>query len=653
MDDRYGQHDDRSRGPTRRGGYRGRGRPRYSRGGRGGQGREINPRSRLEDDHDMGEEGMSGGHRQRLGRPSYDEAGGSVFKRLGGNKASGGRGGVFNRLSGMGSKPGGDGGGGGGSSWHKVTVLNGANESREWLMRQLSSRSSEKFEAVGEHVLGDKFMFFTAEPGAAMELKQMGSIESRNGTLQVLVKPSGPPRGSRGAKNSEQRPSLNHTTRVGGDDDISMQEDSKDTIVRVLGQRYDPATKSLDLSNMYNDPAFKQANLTMSMFNRSVVTSILSLVGQYCPKLLCLNLSNNRLQRLEMYSELTKMCPELETLNLCDNQLSYPAEMNHLVGLKNLTTLSLMGNPLAERSDRDVISYSSSFRKLFPALKQLDGRQLSSPVKFDLPVMSGSLPSVQKSFFTSDEVKKVITTFLEQYYVIYDQEPKEKLLTAYSSDAVFSLSVCTDGPKFHGMKEYIVLSRNLKKIPDTGKRMTMLKRGQLDVVQFLRGLPRTVHYSKSFIVDCLYSTSQQTAFVVNGLFSELDGRSSGSNPAIQFTRTFVISHIGTGVTITNDQLTLRGATEKFIQSIQGTVSQEVISPAHGSIQGAVKQEFSSSAQGISEEQMRAIQTLAAQSRMNLEYSKRCLAENEWDYNKALTVFTVLQSQQKIPHDAFL
>lgn len=85
-----------------------------------------------------------------------------------------------------------------------------------------------------------------------------------------------------------------------------------------------------------------------------------------------------------------------------------------------------------------------------------------------------------------------------------------------------------------------------------GKRMTMLKRGQLDVVQFLRGLPRTVHYSKSFIVDCLYSTvsaaivfkwahdflhcncniyliftpyliqSQQTAFVVNGLFSECE-----------------------------------------------------------------------------------------------------------------------------------
>ncbi len=32
-------------------------------------------------------------------------------------------------------------------SW--MQVLNGANESKEWLLRQLSSRSSEKFEVVG------------------------------------------------------------------------------------------------------------------------------------------------------------------------------------------------------------------------------------------------------------------------------------------------------------------------------------------------------------------------------------------------------------------------------------------------------------------------------------------------------------------------
>lgn len=40
----------------------------------------------------------------------------------------------------------------------------------------------------------------------------------------------------------------------------------------------------------------------------------------------------------------------------------------------------------------------------------------------------------------------------------------------------------------------------------SGKRITLMKRGQLDIVQMLRALPKTVHHSKSFNVDCLYSS---------------------------------------------------------------------------------------------------------------------------------------------------
>lgn len=68
-------------------------------------------------------------------------------------------------------------------------------------------------------------MFFIAEPGAAMELKQLGSIQSRNGVLSVLVKPSPPPRGGR---NSEPRPATNkgiHGNRVDRDTDVSMNEE--------------------------------------------------------------------------------------------------------------------------------------------------------------------------------------------------------------------------------------------------------------------------------------------------------------------------------------------------------------------------------------------------------------------------------------------
>ena len=74
-------------------------------------------------------------------------------------------------------------------------------------------------------------MFFVAEPGAAFELKKLGSIESRNGTLEVLVKPSPPPRENRGGGNFEGRPAF---SRGGGNGsktgDVSMQEDSSEVI---------------------------------------------------------------------------------------------------------------------------------------------------------------------------------------------------------------------------------------------------------------------------------------------------------------------------------------------------------------------------------------------------------------------------------------
>jgi nuclear RNA export factor len=38
--------------------------------------------------------------------------------------------------------------------------------------------------------------------------------------------------------------------------------------------------------------------------------------------------------------------------------------------------------------------------------------------------------------------------------------------------------------------------------------------------------------------------------------------------------------------------------------------------------------------------------------MNLEWSKKCLAENEWEFNKAVTAFTLLHGQGKIPREAF-
>lgn len=87
-------------------------------------------------------------------------------------------------------------------------------------------------------------------------------------------------------------------------------------------------------------------------------------------QLLSLNLSNNRLQYLQIYSDLPAKCPNLRFLDLSENQLRSPAELEHIAGMKNLHTLVLENNPLSQQS-QDFTSFSSQLRKLFPSLQLL------------------------------------------------------------------------------------------------------------------------------------------------------------------------------------------------------------------------------------------------------------------------------------------
>ena len=99
-------------------------------------------------------------------------------------------------------------------------------------------------------------MFFIAESRAANQFKELTSIESRNGELSIFVKPSPPPRESKGSANSRggrevkatfgtahggrRRPNdtddISFGTSYGGRrrpndaDDISMQEDASEVI---------------------------------------------------------------------------------------------------------------------------------------------------------------------------------------------------------------------------------------------------------------------------------------------------------------------------------------------------------------------------------------------------------------------------------------
>nr|CCQ42949.1 alternative protein NXF5 [Homo sapiens] len=47
-----------------------------------------------------------------------------------------------------------------------------------------------------------------------------------------------------------------------------------------------------------------------------------------------------------------------------------------------------------------------------------------------------------------------------------------------------------------------------------------------------------------------------------------------------------------------------------------------------------------------------VQAFSAQSGMKLEWSQKCLQDNKWNYIRAGQVFTMLQTEGKIPVEAF-
>jgi nuclear RNA export factor len=323
-----------------------------------------------------------------------------------------------------------------------------------------------------------------------------------------------------------------------------MSQDTTTVLLACLGQRYDVNTKSLDLSSMYHDPSLKENGVRGCMYNKEFVSSILELVGANCPELLSLDLSSNRLQHLDAYSTLTSVCPSLQSINLSDNELHSPSELEKLAGMASLTKLAVEGNPFTQGGS-DLMSLANTLRKIFPNIQTLDGQDLPSPAKFDLPTSVGQLPPTQKGFVVNDQIQTLVVEFVQQYYSLYDGENRDKLFEAYSEDAVFSLSVngTRRGPP---MDMYMPFSHNLARLKDPGKRQPLVKHGRIDIVQCLRSLPRSKNHLSAFNVDVMRATQNSTAFVIYGFFSEVGGSRIDNVPVRAFTRTFVLTAVGSG-----------------------------------------------------------------------------------------------------------
>uniref|UniRef100_A0AAY4EMP7 Nuclear RNA export factor 1 n=1 Tax=Denticeps clupeoides TaxID=299321 RepID=A0AAY4EMP7_9TELE len=393
--------------------------------------------------------------------------------------------------------------------------------------------------------------------------------------------------------------------------------------VQCMSKRFDGSQQALDLNNIRIDPDLVSLNIEVALNRKNSMQAVIKIIEENIPELVCLNLSNNRLYRLDDLGEIVNKTPNLKILNLSQNEIKTERELDRLKGL-SLTELWLSGNPLCNHF-KDQTAYIRS-----------DG-QVFSVIGFDIEVSPQPLPPCKTSYFPTDEIKNLILCFLQQYYSVYDSADRQPLLDAYHDGAAFSLSIPFSMQHPSNLGEYQKDSRNIKRLKDSTTRFRLLKHTRLNVVAFLNELPKTQHDVASFNVDVNTFTNTLLSFTVSGVFKEVDGKSRDSFRA--FSRVFISVPAGnSSLCIINDEMFIRNATTEEIR-------RAFVAPA--------PTPSSSPVPTLSATQQEMLNTFSSKSGMNIEWSQKCLQDNDWDFDRAAQIFTELKAQGKIPDVAFM
>lgn len=297
------------------------------------------------------------------------------------------------------------------SDWYKVVIPQGKKHDKEWLMKKLQNTCEEAFQPVSFHSFkGESSAFFVEGSKAAEALKRVShKITVKDGSkLIVSVRPSPPPQNQ--TNNFPVREVHDGSSR-GGD---SLDDATKQVLRECLSKRYDNMAKAIDLSDLFHDEVLNSNNVQGVLSRYWLASGIVKIIGENCPEVQSLDLSNNRLKSLDGFKDLAKETSNLKHIKISNNQLRAVEELDKIKSLSQLQTIALDGNPLCDIFQDKQSSYTSAIRSRFPKVTSLDGHELPPPIGFDLP-SEESLPASKESFFGDPAVKDLVLKFIDQY----------------------------------------------------------------------------------------------------------------------------------------------------------------------------------------------------------------------------------------------
>uniref|UniRef100_A0A914XQV5 Nuclear RNA export factor 1 n=1 Tax=Plectus sambesii TaxID=2011161 RepID=A0A914XQV5_9BILA len=248
-------------------------------------------------------------------------------------------------------------------------------------------------------------------------------------------------------------------------------------------------------------------------------------------------------------------------------------------------------------------------------------------------------------------------------------------MAAYDDQALFTLTIepigegseramYSDSAMF---KEYRQDSHNVLMMDKWERyRAKIVQKGSLNVVSRLCRLPKTEHLKDTFLVDVSFASDNLMCFTLQGLFRDGDNAGTNSEELRFFARTFLVVPRGEGkIAVVNEQLYISALTaghaklyyvqlNKSLQTPQEPVALSSANPAVINQQPPQMPNLSmappAAAAAVSREQLLA--QFSQESGLKPEWAEKCLADHDYNYERAGSVFMELKRMGKIPQEAF-
>uniref|UniRef100_T1JGC8 NTF2 domain-containing protein n=1 Tax=Strigamia maritima TaxID=126957 RepID=T1JGC8_STRMM len=509
------------------------------------------------------------------------------------------------------------------SNWFRIVIPKGNIADKNTILKILAQKSQVPFIPFNFVYEGNYAIFHVEGRECAKAIERLNGEISFNGIkMTIKIYPSSQP------------------------PEVKLDDFILNKIKEVMSKRCNMDAKTLDLSSFVNDIDLKNNGIYISLNRQIVFSSIIELIEGNIPDLVSLNLTDNKLTSEQL--RLLKKLKNIKCLLLGGNNLR---SLNDLDSIKELSLEELVvsRNPLCDHN-KDQAAFVSAVRQKFPKVVRLDGQELPPAYGFDVEPET-ILPTSQGNFFSDETVRGIVPQFLEQYFTFYDSGDRQNLLAAYHDQAVFSMSAVsflkggmsagnTSSNQFQ--TTYIHESRNLLIVKPLSRRQKLLRQGKISIISYLCQLPKTQHDPMSFSIDVPHFSNSLLTVSCSGVFKEVD--SKPGTPIRAFSRVFILVPQGAGFCIINEMLFVTHAT-----SDQAKTAFKV--PAPTPSPSPVPPSLTSAPSALDQEQM--VLMFSQSSGMNIEWSTKCLQENDWDFHKSANVFQEYNTKGQIPPAAFI